>query len=299
MRKETIKTAETVDEALALGYAELGVGAEDAGVGFEILELPKKGFLGLKKTEARVLVYAEQSKADAAVDYLRKVLEGMGLTAEFSVEEDEKGAVITLSGDDLGVIIGRRGETLDALQYLAGLVANRGEGSYYRISLDSNNYREKRVKTLQSLAARLARQVAKTGRSTTLEPMNPFERRIIHSTVQTVEGVKSASIGEEPNRRVVISSTNPKSNRRSDRGGRNRSERRDHSDAPKHSAPRTSTPKVYDIPPRPAQERPAKKSDFESYLRDENSDFLREKITPTEAENKPLYAKIDLDNLDL
>lgn len=115
---------------------------------------------------------------------------------------------MTLTGDGLGVLIGRRGETLDALQYLSGLVANRMEGEYFRITIDSGNYREKRERTLELLAKKLSSQVLKNGRSMTLEPMNPYERRIIHATVQNIDGVSSSSIGEEPNRRVVISSAN-------------------------------------------------------------------------------------------
>ena len=134
----------------------------------------------------------------------------MGLDqVQIDVTETENCANITLSGDGLGVLIGRRGETLDALQYLAGLVANRLEGDYYRIVVDSGNYREKREKTLENLAKKLSSQVIRTGRSVTLEPMNPYERRVIHATIQGIDGVTSSSIGEEPSRRVVISSTNP------------------------------------------------------------------------------------------
>ncbi|MDE6103981.1 MAG: single-stranded DNA-binding protein, partial [Oscillospiraceae bacterium] len=107
-------------------------------------------------------------------------------------------------------VIGRRGETLDALQYLSSLVANRIEGDYIRISLDSCGYREKREETLKSLAERISEKVLKNGRSTVLEPMNPYERRIIHSVVSKIDGVNSKSIGEEPYRKIVISSDNPK-----------------------------------------------------------------------------------------
>ena len=157
------------------------------------------------------------------------------------------GVRFTLSGPDLGVVIGRRGETLDALQYLSGLVANRMEGDYLRITIDSGNYREKRERTLEALARKLALQAVRTGKSQTLEPMNPYERRIIHAAVSQVRGATSSSIGEEPNRRVVIKSTlpGPRSeggeNRRSGsrgghgsrggRGGRGRGERPAHTES--------------------------------------------------------------------
>ena len=224
MNREVIATGKSVDEALKRGYELLGVAEGEAQ--FEILETPKKGFLGLGSSPAKVRVYLEMSKAQAAVDYLSEIFAKMGLeNVEINVTESENSANIALSGDGLGVLIGRRGETLDALQYLAGLVANRMEGDYYRIVVDSGNYREKREKTLENLAKKLSSQVIRTGRSMTLEPMNPYERRVIHATIQGIDGVTSSSIGEEPSRRVVISSTNPaKKNfkERSSEGGERR-----------------------------------------------------------------------------
>lgn len=224
MNREVIATGKSVDEALKRGYEMLGVGEGEAL--WEIIDTPKKGFLGLGAAPAKVRVYIEMSKAQAAVDYLQEIFEKMGLKdVQIDVTEAENSANIALSGDGLGVLIGRRGETLDALQYLAGLVANRMEGDYYRIVVDSGNYREKREKTLENLAKKLSSQVIRTGRSVTLEPMNPYERRVIHATIQGIDGVTSSSIGEEPSRRVVISSTNPpKKNykERSSEGGERR-----------------------------------------------------------------------------
>jgi len=224
MNREVIATGKSVDEALKRGYEMLGVGEGEAL--WEIIDTPKKGFLGLGAAPAKVRVYIEMSKAQAAVDYLQEIFEKMGLKdVQIDVTEAENSANIALSGDGLGVLIGRRGETLDALQYLAGLVANRMEGDYYRIVVDSGNYREKREKTLENLAKKLSSQVIRTGRSVTLEPMNPYERRVIHATIQGIDGVTSSSIGEEPSRRVVISSTNPpKKNHkeRSSEGGERR-----------------------------------------------------------------------------
>ena len=208
MNREVIATGRTVDEALDKAYEQLGISRDEAQ--FEILDLPKKGFLGLGASPSKVRVFIEVSKAQCAVDYLQSIFHQMGLDqVQIDVTETENCANITLSGDGLGVLIGRRGETLDALQYLAGLVANRLEGDYYRIVVDSGNYREKREKTLENLAKKLSSQVIRTDRSVTLEPMNPYERRVIHATIQGIDGVTSSSIGEEPSRRVVISSTNP------------------------------------------------------------------------------------------
>ena len=149
---------------------------------------------------------AADSPAAKAVAYLEKVLAGLGSEGlTFTVAETDDGAKISISGDDTGVIIGHRGETLDALQYLASLAATKKGSGYYRVVLNIGNYRQKREKTLEGVAKKTAAQVLKTGRSRSLEPMNPYERRIIHTTVQTIEGVTSNSIGGGSARRVVIS----------------------------------------------------------------------------------------------
>lgn len=223
MKKQSVKTAKTVEEATALACAELGVNVADVPAeDIHVLHYPKKSFFSFLKPDfAEVEVVLEISKLDLAMEYIQSILSQMGLqgVAVSVSEQTADSAVILLEGESVGTLIGRHGETLDALQYLTGLVANKAEGDYFRVSLDSGNYREKRKKTLESLARRMAISAAKTGRSITLEPMNPYERRIIHSTVQEVEGATSTSIGEEPNRRVVINSTNPRPKRqRSDSG---------------------------------------------------------------------------------
>ncbi len=146
------------------------------------------------------------SPAGKAYAYLTKVLEKLGCSEiDAVISEVEGGSKITLTGSDkLGVIIGRRGETLDALQYLASLVANEKGSGYYRLVLDIGNYREKREGTLEALAKRTANQVLRTGRSRSLEPMNPYERRIIHTTIQDIKGVTSSSVGDGAARRVVL-----------------------------------------------------------------------------------------------
>ena len=160
--------------------------------------------------KAREVSEAEEAKAAVAESYLRDILQKMGIegiTVERRFGKD--GVIFNLSGSKVGGLIGRRGETLDAIQYLTSLCCNRGGGDYLKVSIDSGDYREKRKDTLEALAKKIAGQVVKSGRSTALEPMNPYERRIIHSAVQTVEGATSKSVGEDPYRKVVISSKNP------------------------------------------------------------------------------------------
>ncbi len=204
MIKEAIATGDTVELAREAACKELGVESYDAE--FEILELPAKKTFGLfGGNPAKVRVYIESSPADAAAKYLKTILNHMGLlSVDITVKEEDSGALLSLSGDDIGYIIGHRGETLDALQYLTGLVANHIDNTYYRITLDIGNYREKRKDTLEILGKKIAAKVVKTGRNTSLEPMNPYERRIIHTAVQTVAGAKSWSEGEDLARHVVI-----------------------------------------------------------------------------------------------
>lgn len=159
------------------------------------------------------------AKIQRATKYLTRVLNCLGLE-NFNIKPIKKGdtVVLDIEGDHLGVVIGRRGETLDSLQYLAILAGNRGEENYCKLSVDCCGYREKRRETLEALALKTAKKVLKVGRRITLEPMNPYERRIIHSKVSEVEGVSSRSIGEEPFRKVVISANEPRRNNRRENG---------------------------------------------------------------------------------
>lgn len=146
----------------------------------------------------------KDSRALKAVDYLKSILKELGCEdTVFKVAERENGALIVLDGEDLGVIIGRRGETLDALQHLASLAARDNNG-YFKVTLNIGNYREKREDTLSALATRVAESVLKSGKGKALEPMNPYERRIIHTAIQGMSGVTSASVGEGAKRRVVV-----------------------------------------------------------------------------------------------
>lgn len=170
-------------------------------------ETPKAKAVAPEKQEV-VFVAEEELAADSraknAINYLRPILENLGCTnISVKVAEKENSALIELEGEGLGVIIGHRGETLDSLQYLAGLAANNG-GGYYKVSLNIGDYRQRREETLINLAGKICEQVLSTGKCRTLEPMNPYERRIIHTAVQGFDGVTSASFGEGADRRVVI-----------------------------------------------------------------------------------------------
>lgn len=159
------------------------------------------------KEEVKVLApEVLEKKGSEAANYIKEVLTALGYPeAEVTYTQKDGMIVLQLSGDEMGAVVGRRGDNLDAMQYLASLVANKSEGSYVRVVLDIDDYRSKREASLRAYARKTASQAVKSGRSITLEAMNPYERRIVHSTVQTVSGATSKSIGSEPNRRVVIS----------------------------------------------------------------------------------------------
>ena len=176
------------------------------------------------------IVIEENAKIKAAVDYLREVIALMGVeNVTFSAVQKGEATIIRLDGEKLGALIGRRGETMESLSYLASLVANRLEGDYIKLGLDVAGYRDKRESDLTALAQRIGAKVRKTGRSFAMEPMNPYERRIIHSAIGKMEGVRSESKGEGRDRRVVIYSTDPNAvaesanaRPRGPRGGRDR-----------------------------------------------------------------------------
>lgn len=261
--KEAFATGATIEEAVANAKAALNA-PEDVDVKSEIVERPQKKILGLfggTPAKARAYYeYEEKTSMNKAVDYLLGILKGMGMDAKADAREEGEDIIIDLDcGDDYGIVIGRRGETLDAIQYLTRLVVNKCSDDYKRVSINIGDYREKREKTLISLAHKNAAKVAKYGRNVTLEPMNPFERRIIHTAVQDVEGVTSHSVGTDADRRVVITlkdgvkPTNPskggygrgkggygKGRGGYNKGGRSKGPRNDSSVAPAEArAPRT------------------------------------------------------------
>ena len=202
------KKGKTVEEALALALEELGVGEED--VTYTVLEEPSKGFLGIGTKDALVKVEVKDSVAGSAKKFLSDIFSALDLEVGIDVVHEDDSINIDLSGDNMGIIIGKRGDTLDSLQYLTSLVANknRDKYAYTRVTLDTEGYREKRVESLKALSERLAAKVGRSGKRYTLEPMNPYERRIIHANLQDNEYVTTFSIGEEPYRKVVIAPKN-------------------------------------------------------------------------------------------
>ena len=161
-----------------------------------------------------------EEKVQSCKAFIEKVLKAMDIDFVVNIKSDNDGIYADIDSKGSGTVIGRRGETLDSLQYLCSLVINKSEGDYVRITLDSCGYREKRTETLKALAEKISKKVLKTGRSTILEPMNPYERRVIHSTVAKIDGVNSKSVGEEPYRKVVIASDNPRRNDKYRKGGK-------------------------------------------------------------------------------
>ena len=207
MKKELTITAKTTELALADAAQQLGVAVE--ALEYEVIEKEKKGFLGLGAAPATVHVTYTQNGIEIARDFVERLLADMQIEATVTlVDVDNADKQINIDGKDVGVLIGHHGETLDSLQYLVNLAANqKTEGEkrdFVKITVDVEGYRAKREETLRSLARRMADRVIKYKKSVMLEPMNPYERRIIHSEVQNIKGVSTNSIGSENNRKVVI-----------------------------------------------------------------------------------------------
>lgn len=195
----------TVDEALKNALRELNT-TEDK-VEIEVLDEGNRGlfnFIGSKPAKIRVII--KRNAVDEAKTFLSDVLNSMGVKAEIEVKEEKDSILINLSGPKMGLVIGYRGETLDSLQYLVSLVINKNHDvPYKRVVLDTENYRSKREETLKRVAQKTANKVRKTSRPYKLEPMNPYERRIIHSALQDYTDINTYSEGEEPFRRIIIS----------------------------------------------------------------------------------------------
>ena len=216
MRKVIETTGATIDEAIDNALLQLGCSRDDEGVEIEVIARPKSGFLGFGKEPAKVRVSVEGTPAEGAAKFLEGLLVRLGTPAKIDIRENraEKEIHMDLSGDNMGAVIGRRGETLDALQYLTTIVANRIEDDRWRVVLDTENYRAKRQETLIALANKTAARVVKYQKAVALEPMNPHERRIIHAALQSNEAVTTYSTGTEPNRKVIVAlaGTEPKEN---------------------------------------------------------------------------------------
>ena len=201
--KRTEKTAKTGDEAIELALAELGASKDQVEI--EVLDEGSKGLFGiLGGKDARVIVTKKDSPADKATAFLSELFLSMGIRVQIDAELNGDVLNINLSGNDMGIVIGKRGDTLDSIQYLTSLVVNNAKGSYIKVTIDTENYREKRKEALEALAVRIANKVERTGKRHTFEPMNPYERRIIHSKLQAYENVTTYSIGEDPNRKIVV-----------------------------------------------------------------------------------------------
>lgn len=202
--KSIEKTARTVEEAIDAALKELGVGREETEI--EVIERPSKGFfgiLGAKPARVRVTVIIDPVRR--ATDLIQKVAEAMQLTVNITVKEEDQTVFINIEGPDLGILIGRRGETLDALQYLVNLSANKGLDEKKKIILDCEGYRKRREITLQKLALKLAEKAKQKGKNVVLEPMSSHERRIIHMALQGRDDIHTFSEGEEPFRKIIIS----------------------------------------------------------------------------------------------
>ena len=197
------KTARTVEEALKLALIELS--ATEDQVKVDVIEESSKGLFGLfGAKEAKVRVELKEKSDRIAVDFLEKILDKMEIDGTVVAKLDGDALNIDILGKDMAILIGRRGQTLDALQYLVSLVVNKDRPDYLRVTLDTESYRAKRKEALEKLAHRLAAKAKKMRKDIILEPMNPYERRIIHATLQGHPYVSTKSEGEEPNRRVVI-----------------------------------------------------------------------------------------------
>ncbi|NLK74952.1 MAG: protein jag [Clostridiales bacterium] len=198
-------TAKTVDEALTKAMLELGTTIDN--LEYEIIEKESSGFLGIFSKPAKINVRLKQSPENIAKDFLNNVIGAMGIEANLDLyfDKDNGSLDINLEGNDMGVLIGKRGQTLDSLQYLVSLVINKNSENYIKVKLDTENYRARRKETLENLAKNIAFKVKKTRKPVFLEPMNPYERRIIHSALQNDKYVETYSEGEEPFRKVVIS----------------------------------------------------------------------------------------------
>ena len=197
-------SAKTVNDAITEACKALGVTSDK--LDYKVVEEGSNGFLGIGAKDAVIEAAVKNSVSDIASDFLKDVFAAMNIIVvvdvKYNAENNEMN--IDLSGDDMGVLIGKRGQTLDSLQYLVSLVVNKGNEDYIRVKVDTENYRERRKSTLENLAKNMAYKVKRTRRPLHLEPMNPYERRIIHSALQNDKYVTTKSEGEEPYRHIIV-----------------------------------------------------------------------------------------------
>ena len=194
----------TKDEALMQASVELGVPSTD--LEYEVVSEETKGFLGIGSKPCIIKARRKKTFIDEIREYLESLFKAMDIQTEIQIEFDETENVlsINLEGPEMGILIGKRGQTLDALQYIISLAVNKKSESYIRVKLDTENYRARRKETLENLAKNIAFKVKRSKRTFALEPMNPYERRIIHATLQNDKYVSTRSEGEEPYRKVIV-----------------------------------------------------------------------------------------------
>lgn len=204
MLKSIEVSGKTEEEAIQAALDQLGLQRDEVSV--EIIERAKQGFLGLKSTPAivRVTYESDVSHAERVESFLSGLFLRMGVKAQTEITESDGVISVVLTGEDPGVLIGRRGETLDAIQHLTNYVVNRNASERVRVNVDTENYRERRNEALERLADKVAGKVVKYRRNMTLEPMNSYERHIIHTALQEYDNVTTYSVGTEPNRRIVV-----------------------------------------------------------------------------------------------
>ena len=205
-------TGKNVDEAITKALVNFGVTSDK--LEYEVVDKGSNGILGIGSRPAKINAKVKEEVIEVAstpediqkvvVEFLDKVFKAMNLTVKINVDVKDDSVDIDLVGDDMGVLIGKRGQTLDSLQYLVSLVINKKSDKYLRVKLDTENYRERRKETLENLAKNIAFKVKRTKRPVSLEPMNPYERRVIHSALQNDRYVTTKSEGDEPYRHVVV-----------------------------------------------------------------------------------------------
>ena len=287
----TEKSAKNKEAAIEAALKELGAAREDVDI--EVLDEGSKGFLGIGARDARVRVTLKKAQSEEAAPaqtsapvreskkeerpkkeslggpeedakkFLGDIFSAMNLDVSIDAKMDEQSISIDLAGENMGIVIGKRGDTLDSLQYLTSLVVNQRSEDYIKVSIDTENYREKRTEALLALSNRLAEKVTKTGKKFTLEPMNPYERRIIHSNLQDNPAVTTYSIGQEPYRKVVIAPKNSKPYKKD--GYKKRNSRPRRQDKPVAEKTGTSYTTTYKADFKPQQHK-AEYKNFEDYL---------------------------------
>lgn len=197
-------SAKSVEEAVTQACVELGTTSDQ--IEYEVIDKGSSGFLGLGSKDAVIKARKKCSTEDSVRNFLNSVFKTMDMEVELliNINEEDRVIDIELKGDDMGILIGKRGQTLDALQYLTNLAVNKQSETYYKVKMDTEDYRKRRKETLENLARNIAYKVKRTKRPVSLEPMNPFERRIIHYALQNDRYVVTHSEGDEPHRYVVV-----------------------------------------------------------------------------------------------